>query len=95
MYATEKLTLSLMKDFKKMLPHHLSLPPAGPSFYARVYHPAFNLDSEDAAEAVDRFETHTRALGKGVQGLRSIFTRVREARLGGYLPCHNLAKTGG
>jgi sorting nexin-9/18/33 len=58
------------------------MPPVGPSFYARVFHPAFNLDAEDAAEAVNRFETHTRAVGKSVQGLRNIFGQVREARVG-------------
>lgn len=68
-------------EWKKLLPKHLALPPAGPAFYARVYHPSFNLDAEDAREAVNRFETHTRAVGKGVQSLRSVFTRVREARI--------------
>jgi sorting nexin-9/18/33 len=65
-----------------MIPQHLSLPPAGPLFYALVFHPAFNLDTEDAADALDRFDTHTRAVGKGVQGLRNIFGKVREARIG-------------
>jgi sorting nexin-9/18/33 len=64
------------------VPMHLALPSAGPSFYARVFHPAFNLDAEDAADAVDRFDSHTRAVGKGVQGLRNIFGRVRESRVG-------------
>lgn len=68
-------------EWKRLIPQHLSMPPAGPSFYAHVYHPAFNLDLEDAEEAVRRFETHTRAVGKGVQGLRNIFGRVREARI--------------
>ncbi|KAF5388740.1 hypothetical protein D9757_004790 [Collybiopsis confluens] len=68
-------------EWKRLAPHHLSKAPAGPSFYAQVFHPAFNLDLEDAEEAVERFATHTRAVGKGVQGLRSTFGRVREARL--------------
>ncbi|KAI0918426.1 hypothetical protein AcV5_002420 [Taiwanofungus camphoratus] len=68
-------------EWKKQLPHYLSLPAKGPSFYANVYHPAFNLDADDAAEAVDRFMTHTRAVGKGVQGLRNIFGKIREARV--------------
>lgn len=66
-----------------MIPQHLALPPAGPAFYTQVFHPAFNLDAEDAEDAVDRFDQHTRAVGKGVQGLRNIFGRVREARVGG------------
>lgn len=67
------------------MPQHLSMPAAGPSFYARVFHPAFNLDAEDAEDAVDRFDAHTRAVGMGVQGLRNIFGRVREARVGASL----------
>ncbi|KAJ4476149.1 hypothetical protein C8R41DRAFT_774091 [Lentinula lateritia] len=68
-------------EWKRLAPYHISKTPAGPSFYAQVFHPAFNLDLEDAEEAGERFATHTRAVEKGVQGLRSIFGRVREARL--------------
>ena len=64
------------------MPYHLNLPPAGPQFYARVYHPAFNLDLEDASESVERFERHIKAVGKGVQGLRGMFSGFRAARLG-------------
>ncbi|KAF9072226.1 hypothetical protein BDP27DRAFT_1418148 [Rhodocollybia butyracea] len=41
----------------------------------------FNLDIEDTEEVVERFLEHTKAVGKGVQGLRAIFGRVREARI--------------
>ncbi|EPQ52264.1 PX-domain-containing protein [Gloeophyllum trabeum ATCC 11539] len=68
-------------EWKRQLPYHLSLPPAGPAFYAHVFHPDFNLDAEDAADAVERFDVHTRGVGKGVQTLRNIFGQVREARL--------------
>ncbi|OJT05142.1 Sorting nexin lst-4 [Trametes pubescens] len=68
-------------EWKKQLPYYLSLPPKGPSFYANVYHPAFNVDADEALEAVDRFVNHTRAVGKGVQSLRNIFGKVREARV--------------
>ncbi|KAJ7741445.1 hypothetical protein DFH07DRAFT_926149 [Mycena maculata] len=68
-------------EWKRLVPQHLAMPAAGPSFYARVFHPDFNVDAEDAGAAVDRFDTHTRAVGKGVQGLRNIFGRVREARV--------------
>ncbi|KAL1742546.1 hypothetical protein HDZ31DRAFT_42969 [Schizophyllum fasciatum] len=68
-------------EWKRLLNQHLSVPAAGPSFYARVFHPAFNVDAEDAADAVERFDAHTRAVGKGVQALRNVFGRVREARL--------------
>ncbi|KAI1794306.1 hypothetical protein LXA43DRAFT_134219 [Ganoderma leucocontextum] len=68
-------------EWKKQLPYYLSLPPKGPSFFANVYHPAFNVDAEEASEAMDKFMNHTRAVGKGVQGLRNIFGKVREARV--------------
>jgi hypothetical protein len=67
----------IYKEFKRMVSRHLALPPAGPPFYAHAFHPAFNLDAEEAKEAV-----HTKAVGKGVQGLRNIFGRIREARVG-------------
>ncbi|KAF7795635.1 hypothetical protein EIP86_006800 [Pleurotus ostreatoroseus] len=66
-------------EWKRQYPRYLAMPPAGPSFYAHVFHPAFNLDADDATEAVDRFVEHARAVGKGVQGLRSTFGKVREA----------------
>ncbi|EMD35638.1 hypothetical protein CERSUDRAFT_157518 [Gelatoporia subvermispora B] len=68
-------------EWKKQLPYYLSLPPKGPSFYAHVYHPAFNVDAEEAAEAGERFASHTRAVSKGVQSMRGIFGKVREARI--------------
>ncbi|KAF9494964.1 hypothetical protein BDN71DRAFT_1470800 [Pleurotus eryngii] len=68
-------------EWKRLVPQHLSLPAAGPSFYARVFHPAFNLDLDDANDAVERFETHTKAVEQGIQTLRSVFTGVREAHM--------------
>ncbi|KIM46899.1 hypothetical protein M413DRAFT_440467 [Hebeloma cylindrosporum] len=68
-------------EWSRLLPQHLSAPAAGPTFYARVYHPAFNVDKEDAEETIIAFHNHARAVGKGVQGLRSIFAKVREARV--------------
>ncbi|KAH9852382.1 PX-domain-containing protein [Lenzites betulinus] len=68
-------------EWKKQLPYYLALPPKGPAFYANVYHPAFNVDAEEASDAVDRFVNHTRVVGKGIQSLRNIFGRVREARM--------------
>ena len=58
------------------------MPPAGAAFYARVFHPAFNVDAEEAEDTVQRFDQHTKAVGQGVQGLRNIFGHVREARVG-------------
>ena len=58
------------------------MPPAGPQFYARVFHPAFNLDVDDATESVERFSHHLKAVDKGVQGLRGMFGSLRQARMG-------------
>ncbi|KAG8926590.1 hypothetical protein FRC02_008791 [Tulasnella sp. 418] len=66
-------------EWRRNWPRHLtpSVTP-GPSFYSQVYHPAFNLDADDAADAVDRFERHINAVGQGVQGLRTVLSRVRD-----------------
>ncbi|KAI9441676.1 hypothetical protein H4582DRAFT_1934194 [Lactarius indigo] len=69
------------QEWKRQLPHYVGLPPAGPSFYANVFHPDFNFDPEEAAETVNRFEVHTRAVDTGVQGLRNVFTQIRQARV--------------
>ncbi|KAF8870696.1 hypothetical protein CPB84DRAFT_1818323 [Gymnopilus junonius] len=82
---TEVLTFFLScendSEWARLWPQHVSAPAAGPAFYARVYHPAFNVDLEDAEETISAFQTYTRAVGKSVQGLRSVFSRVREARI--------------
>lgn len=70
------------QEWKRLIPHHLSMPAAGSAFYARIFHPAFNIDVEEAEDAADRFDIHTKAVSKGVQGLRNVFVRVREARIG-------------
>lgn len=64
------------------MPQFLSMRAAGPSFFAHVFHPAFNFDIQDASETIEKFDNHVRAVGKGVQGLRNTFSRVREARIG-------------
>ncbi|KAG2342303.1 hypothetical protein BDR05DRAFT_357037 [Suillus weaverae] len=68
-------------EWKRLMPQLLSMPAAGPSFFAHVFHPAFNVDVDDATEAIDCFSRHTLAVGKGTQSLRNIFGRIREARL--------------
>lgn len=71
-----------LKEWKRQLPYHLALPPAGPNFYANVYHPEFNLDTYEAGEAVYRFEAHLKEVDKGVQTLRAVFAQTRQARIG-------------
>lgn len=75
---------TLKQEWRRKLPIHLSPAPSsgGPSFYAHVFHPAFNFDADEAAEAVDRFERHLGGVGKGVQGLRTVFEKVRESGIG-------------
>lgn len=68
-------------EWKRLMPQLLSMPAAGPSFFAHVFHPAFNVDVDDATEVIDRFSRHTLAVGKGTQNLRNIFGRIREVRL--------------
>ncbi|KAI0701080.1 hypothetical protein BC835DRAFT_1265507 [Cytidiella melzeri] len=65
-------------EWKKQYPRYLSYLPVGPSFYAHIYHPAYNFDSEEAAETVHKFAAHVQAVGQGVQNLRTIFGKVRE-----------------
>ena len=66
------------------MPQFLSMCAAGPSFFAHVFHPAFNVDIQEASETIEKFDNHVRVVGKGVQGLRNTFNRVREARIGRY-----------
>ena len=47
-----------------------------------MLHPDFNFDTEEATEAVNRFEVHTKAVDAGVQGLRNLFPQIRQARVG-------------
>ena len=87
LYMRELLTCvcvtgGVLQEWKRSYPQYLALPPAGPSFYAHVFHPAFNVDTEEAMEAADRFANHTRAVEKGVQTLRGTFGKVREASVG-------------
>ncbi|KXN82204.1 Sorting nexin-33 [Leucoagaricus sp. SymC.cos] len=72
---------SSANSFTSLLPKYTNLPPAGPGFYAKVYHPAYNLDFDDAKDVGEGFEKHVKTVKKSVQGLRSLFGRVREARV--------------
>jgi len=67
-------------DWNELMPRYLSTLPSGSSFFARVFHPAFNIDVDEASETVDRFESHIKNVGRGVQGLRNMFGRYRETR---------------
>ncbi|KZV93023.1 hypothetical protein EXIGLDRAFT_717673 [Exidia glandulosa HHB12029] len=68
------------QEWRRLVPQHMNLPPAGPSFYARVFHPAFNVDADEARLAIERFDAHTHAVKKSVQHLRSSFGKFRTAR---------------
>ncbi|KAG8736966.1 hypothetical protein FRC10_008679 [Ceratobasidium sp. 414] len=68
------------EEWKRLLPQHLNTMPAGPVFYAHVFHPEFNLDADDCLEAVNRFEGHVRQVDARVDGLRTVMGQFREAR---------------
>jgi hypothetical protein len=75
---------SILQEWKRELPKFLAAPahPPGPSFYANVFHPEFNLDLDGATDTVNRFERHVGAVGKSVHALRNVFTKVRENGIG-------------
>ncbi|EKM76773.1 hypothetical protein AGABI1DRAFT_78208 [Agaricus bisporus var. burnettii JB137-S8] len=75
--------LSCDNDFewRKLLPQYTNISKSRFPFYSEIYHPAFNIDFEDASIASSTFSTHIRAVSRSVQGLRSMFTKVRESRL--------------
>jgi sorting nexin-9/18/33 len=56
-----------------------------------VLHPDFNFDADEATEAVNRFDVHTKAVDTGVQGLRDVFPQIRQARVGEEQSCIALA----
>ncbi|KAL4245133.1 hypothetical protein ABKN59_010528 [Abortiporus biennis] len=64
-------------EWQRLYPTYLNLPPLGPTFYTNVYHPAFNLDSDEAREAVEKFDAFTKKVGNSVQGLREVVGGAR------------------
>jgi hypothetical protein len=64
---------------------HLALPPAGPSFYANVFHHAFNLDAEEAKEAVEVRHTHQGCREKRAGITKHIWPHSRGEARGGKL----------
>ena len=78
---------AILKEWTRVSSQHLTVPSAGPSFFGRIFHPAFNVDLDDAEDTINTFETHARAVGKSVQSLRSVFGKAREARIGKSVSC--------
>ncbi|KAI5123253.1 hypothetical protein M0805_001342 [Coniferiporia weirii] len=68
-------------EWHREFPQYIRRRPVGASFFARVFHPAFHFDAEDAEDAGVHFAEHTRAVGEGVQQLRGNFAKVRSARV--------------
>ncbi|KAH7917365.1 hypothetical protein BV22DRAFT_1135473 [Leucogyrophana mollusca] len=60
-------------EWTRLIPQHLSMLVAGPSFFAHVLHPAFNIDVDEAMESADWFNNYTWGVRKSVHGLRSAF----------------------
>ncbi|KAF8597785.1 hypothetical protein BDV93DRAFT_479145 [Ceratobasidium sp. AG-I] len=67
-------------EWRRLLPHHLNTLPAGPVFYAHVFHPEFNLDADDCLEVVNRFERHVRGVDTRIDVLRAVMGQFRETR---------------
>lgn len=70
-----------IQEWRKLLPQYTNISKSRFPFYSEIYHPAFNIDFEDASIASSTFSTHISAVSRSVQGLRSMFTKVRESRL--------------
>lgn len=49
-----------------------------------IFHPSFNIDLEDAQDAIDRFEHHVVAADRGTQSLRDTFAKMREGEKGAH-----------
>jgi hypothetical protein len=47
-----------------------------------VFHPDFNFEFDDAHAASERFEGHVRSVDRGVDGIRTMWMRLREASKG-------------
>jgi sorting nexin-9/18/33 len=65
-----------------LLPRYLNTLPAGPAFYAHVFHPEFNLDVDECVQVVERFERHVRVVDGRVGVLRGVMAGFRETRNG-------------
>ncbi|KLO14394.1 hypothetical protein SCHPADRAFT_903340 [Schizopora paradoxa] len=68
-------------EWQRRLPYFLSQKPLRSNFYSQVYHPEFQIQTEDAEGTCDRFVNHVKAADAGVQQLRGIFGKVRNARI--------------
>ncbi|GJJ14963.1 hypothetical protein Clacol_009233 [Clathrus columnatus] len=68
-------------QWNRLLPKFLNAPPAGAGFYAKVYHPMFNFDIQEATQTVNRFERHVKVVDRCVQNMRSVYEKVRNCRL--------------
>ncbi|KAL7413741.1 hypothetical protein BDY24DRAFT_387978 [Mrakia frigida] len=66
------------EEWDQMYPTFSEDPHVGPHFYANIFHPAYNLDLEDASSSISRFSTHINAVGRSVQRLREVVSKTRE-----------------
>ncbi|CAE6444750.1 unnamed protein product [Rhizoctonia solani] len=67
-------------EWKRRLPTFLATLPAGPAFYASVFHPEFNLDVEECSAMIERFEYHVKIFDERIGALRGVMGGFREAR---------------
>ncbi|KAI0078645.1 PX-domain-containing protein [Panus rudis PR-1116 ss-1] len=66
-------------EWRTQYPTYLSppslLPPS--TFYTNVYHPAYNVDADEASSTLEKFVAHTKAVGRAVQEWRGVMGAVR------------------
>ncbi|GAA5997834.1 uncharacterized protein JCM10292_006845 [Rhodotorula paludigena] len=83
--SSEEMRGFLALEGEKDLAHHLLLdgpspaPKPLPLFPSRVFHPPFNVDLEEAAQMVESFERHCRAVQVGA-GWKAVEDAVRTGR---------------
>ncbi|GAA5980703.1 hypothetical protein JCM5350_006358 [Sporobolomyces pararoseus] len=88
------LSIDDEKDLQLLLSPSSSTPPS-PLFFARVFHPEFNIDLNEAVDVGDRFERHCRAieLGGGIKNVESAIMNVREGLRGNANALQNLSNS--
>ncbi|GAA5963101.1 hypothetical protein JCM3765_001770 [Sporobolomyces pararoseus] len=88
------LSISDEKDLRSLLSPSNSTPPS-PLFFARVFHPEFDIDLNEAADVGDRFERHSRAieLGGGIKLVETAVMSLRESLRANANALHNLSNS--
>jgi len=57
-----------------------------------TFHSDFNVDIEEASMAVDNFEKHLKSISRGIQDIRDIWPKQRQAMKGFHIPLSSLER---